>query len=70
MPIEETVGAMSELVRAGKAIGLPGAAEVRLIWGRREGGSFNKALMCGLPADGTWRKLTRSRRWGGLSSAI
>jgi len=53
-----------------KASGLPGAAEVGLIWGRREGGSFAKALMRGVPAEGTWRKLTRSRRRGSLSSAI
>jgi len=53
-----------------KASGLPGAAKVGLIWGSREGGSFDKAVMRGLPAEGTWRKLTRSRRRGSLSSAI
>ena len=53
-----------------KASGLPGAAEVGLILGRREGGSFAKALMRGLPADGTWRKLARSGREGSLFSAI
>ena len=53
-----------------KASGLPGAAEVGLIWGRREGGSFDKALMRGVPAEGPWRKLTRLRRRGSLSSTI
>ena len=58
-----------------KASGLPGAAEVGLILGRREGGSFAKALMRGLPAEGIWRKLTLTapgqpvfgdlRRWNG-----
>jgi hypothetical protein len=58
-----------------KASGLPGAAEVGLIWGRGEGGSFDKALMRGLPAEGIWRKLTLTapgqpvfgdlRRWNG-----
>ena len=41
------------------------SSEVRLIWGRCEGGSFAKALMRGLPADGTLRKLSLSQRRGG-----
>jgi len=52
-----------------KATGLPGAAE-DWFWGRCERGGFGKALMRGLPAEGTWRKFTRSWRRGSLSSAI
>jgi len=39
--------------RAGlPASGLPGAAEVGLIWGRCDGGNFGKALMRGLRRTG------------------
>jgi hypothetical protein len=51
---------------AGQALGrwLARLAEVRLMLGRGECGSFGKALMRGQPAEGTFRKLSLSPRRG------